>query len=96
MDEFLGQMPAELRTGCATTTANHRLVYGLGAPTLWAPGAFPPASCALTLAAVRTLSFARSSLEALSSCALHLAAVALPYGTVTPPRTSAPRVPEPS
>lgn len=95
VDEFLGQLPAELRTGCPTTTANHRLVYGLGHPPSGHLGP-SPASCALTLAAVRTLSFARISPEALSSCALHLAAVALPYGTVTPPRTSAPRVPEPS
>lgn len=36
-----GPAARRAETGCATTTANHRLVYDLGAPTLWAPWAFP-------------------------------------------------------
>ncbi|XP_008561285.1 PREDICTED: olfactory receptor 2A1/2A42-like [Galeopterus variegatus] len=83
VDHFFCELPAVLRTACADTTANHRLVYGLGTPVLLLPLAFILASYALILAAVGKLPSAKSRLKALSTCGSHLAVVGLFYGTVT-------------
>ncbi|KAM5236312.1 olfactory receptor 2A7-like [Ctenodactylus gundi] len=83
VDHFFCELPAVLRTACADTTANHRLVYGLGVPILLVPLACILASYALILGAVAKLPSAQSRHKALSTCGSHLAVVGLFYGTVS-------------
>ncbi|VTJ82098.1 olfactory receptor 2G3-like [Marmota monax] len=83
VDHFFCELPAVLRTACADTTANHRLISGLGVPILLVPLTFILASYASILATVGKLPSARSRLKALSTCSSHLAVVGLFYGTVS-------------
>ncbi|XP_057616688.1 olfactory receptor 2G3-like [Chionomys nivalis] len=83
VDHFFCELPAVLRTACADTTANYRLVYGLGVPILLVPFALILASYTWILTAVCKLPSAGSRRKALSTCSSHLAVVGLFYGTVS-------------
>nr|XP_004671861.1 olfactory receptor 56-like [Jaculus jaculus] len=83
VDHFFCELPAVLRTACADTTANHRLVHGLGVLILLVPLVLILTSYACILVAVHKLPSARSRGKALSTCSSHLAVVGLFYGTVS-------------